>query len=101
MALPDVDSLYYACHKHFKSEDQADELMADWIEAYLGTMTYEGRKQLHAGWKPAIESGPLIVTDLEAPHNQHASEIERAMEQAHLQVRYTVVNKNECRISIR
>ena len=83
-ALPEVDSFRHACHKHFKSKDQADEFITDWIETYLEMMKYESRKQLQAGWRPAAASGPLVVTGLEAPHTQHVSEIERAMEQAHL-----------------
>ena len=47
-------------------------------------MEYEVRTRLQAGWRPAMESGPVIVTGLEAPHHQHVTEIERAMEQVHL-----------------
>ena len=83
-AFPKIDSFRHVCHKHFKSRDQANEFIADWIETYLEMMTCESRKQLQAGWRPAVESGQLIVTGLDAPHDRDVSDIEQAMEQAHL-----------------
>lgn len=83
-ALPKVDSFHHACHKHFQSKEQAEEFITDWIETYLEMVTYESRKKLQAGWRPAAASVLLIDIGLEAPHIQRVSEIERAMEQVRL-----------------
>lgn len=52
-----------ACHKHFRTQAQAEAFIADWVEMYACMVKAKIKKELLDGYRPAKMKGlPVELT---------------------------------------
>jgi viroplasmin and RNaseH domain-containing protein len=51
-ALQDIHGISGACHKHFRTKEQAEAFIEDWKETYAEVLRREVKKALDEGLRP-------------------------------------------------
>jgi hypothetical protein len=59
----------FACHKHFRTLQQAEDFIADWEEMYASIVKAKIKEELSQGYRPVQKRGTPVPFSLKTEGN--------------------------------